>query len=240
METAKVFTKYIAYEVIKHGIETGRLPPPPGGRWTENMMDFDGVAGALIKEAVVPCWMEMQTLQLKRLHAPVGTPFITSDHPVVTLKEFCSRTKSPRSFAGFSLTGFQLVLPLSPTLCLFFFDQKVYKVGARSSRIVNLSASDAEIVNALQVQTADECIYFHDLSISNTKSGSGLKDMPACGGRFAMRFDIIAKVTPNSFRIFGLLPDGCRHLGRSADIVTELNQKLEVGAIPLGAPLLID
>jgi Protein of unknown function (DUF4238) len=167
LETAKVFPKYIAYEVIKHGIETGRLPPPPGGRWSEDMMDFDGVAGSLIKEAVIPCWMEMQTMQLKLLRAPPNECFITSDNPVVILNEFCSRANSPRSFAGFSLTGFQLLLPLSPNICLFFFDQKVYKIGPRSSRVVAISADHVEILNALQIQTAETCLYFHDLALES-------------------------------------------------------------------------
>jgi hypothetical protein len=167
IETAKVFPRYIAYEVIKHGIETGRLPQPPGGRWSEEMMDFGGVAGSLIKEAVIPCWLEMQTLQLKLLRAPPNECFITSDNPVVILNEFCSRANSPRSFAGFSLAGFQLLLPLSPNICLFFFDQKVYKIGSRNPRVIAISADDVEILNALQIQTAETCLYFHDLVLES-------------------------------------------------------------------------
>jgi hypothetical protein len=166
IETAKVFPKHIAYEVIKHAIETGKLPPAPGG-WSEDMMDFGGVAGALIKEAVIPCWMEMQTMQLKLLRAPPNECFITSDNPVVILNEFCSRADSPRSFAGFSLTGFQLLLPISPNVCLFFFDQKVYKISSRNSRVVAVSADDVEILNALQIQSAETCLYFHDLALES-------------------------------------------------------------------------
>ena len=165
IETAKVFPKYIAYEVIKHGIETGRLPPPPGGRWSEDMMDFGGVAGSLIKEAAIPCWMEMQTMQLKLIRATQPDCFITSDNPVMILNQFCAQANSTRSFAGFSLTGFQLVLPISQHLCLFFFDQKIYKVGSRRSRLVMISSQDVEIINALQFQSAHTCIYFHDLAL---------------------------------------------------------------------------
>lgn len=164
IETAKVFPKYIAYEVIKHGIETGRLPAPPDGKWTEDMMDFGGVAGSLIKEAVIPCWLEMQTLQLKLIRPPKGDYFITSDNPVVILNQFCSQADSLRSFAGFSLTGFQLLLPICPDLCLFFFDQRIYKAGPRSSRLVTISSNDVEIINALQFQSAHTCIYSHTLA----------------------------------------------------------------------------
>jgi hypothetical protein len=81
------------------------------------------------------------------------------------LNQFCAQADSPRSFAGFSLTGFQLLLPVSPELCLFFFDQKVYKVGSRSSRLVAISSKDVEIINALQFQSADTCIYFNELDL---------------------------------------------------------------------------
>ena len=70
--------------------------------------------------------------------------------------------RSHRSFVGFSRSGFQLLLPLSPTLCIFFYDPFVYKVGARRRRLVQLTPSDVEIVNALQVQSAEECVYFHE------------------------------------------------------------------------------
>lgn len=167
IEIAKVFPKYIAYEVIKHGIETGRLPAPPGGQWTEDMMDFGGVAGTLIKEAGIPCWLEMQTLQLKLLRPRPNEYFITSDNPVVVMNEFCVRDDNPRSFAGFSLTGFQLLLPISPHLCLFFFDQRIYKVGSRGPRLVTISTDDVEILNALQVQSAESCLYFHNLGLES-------------------------------------------------------------------------
>jgi hypothetical protein len=109
--------------------------------------------------------MEMQTMQLKLIRSPQSDYFIASDNPVVILNQFSSQGDSPRSFAGFSLTGFQLLLPVSPDLCLFFFDQKVYKVGSRSSRLVVISPEDVEIINTLQFQSADSCVYFHDLSL---------------------------------------------------------------------------
>ena len=109
VEQAKVFPKRIAYEFISHRIETGGLRAPKGG-FTEEMIDFDGVADLLIKTAIIPCWMEMQTLDCKLLETSEGGVFITSDNPVVILNQFAARLNVRRSFAGFSQTGFQLLL----------------------------------------------------------------------------------------------------------------------------------
>lgn len=164
-ESAKVFPKHIAYKVIKAAIERGDLPPPPDGKWTEDMMDFKGVPGFLFQTGTIPCWLEMQTLDCKLLRAPASASFITSDNPVVLLNQFAVGADPIRSFVGFGQSGFQLLLPVSPGLCLFFYDPKVYKVGKRGKRLLDVSVSDVEIINALQIQAAERCLYFHDMSL---------------------------------------------------------------------------
>lgn len=166
VEEAKVFDKHIAYEVIKSAIERGKLPEPKWG-WKEGMMDFKGVPGFLIQNTTIPCWMEMQTLECKLLHAPDGAYFVTSDHPVVLLNQFCAHLEPHRSFVGFSRSGFQVVMPISPKLCLFFYDAKVYKVGSRGRRLQEIAHKDVELLNALQVQSADRCLYFHKLTLES-------------------------------------------------------------------------
>jgi hypothetical protein len=151
IEAAKLFDKKIAYEVIKSAIEQGDLPPcPEPGGWKEGMMDFSGVAGCLMKWTAIPCWLEMQTLSYKLLEAAPQTFFITSDHPVVMLNQLFASAEPHRSFVGFSRSGFQL------------YDPFVYKVGARRRRLVQLSLSDVELVNSLQIQSAEERVYFHE------------------------------------------------------------------------------
>jgi len=169
-ETAKVLPKYLANKLIKSGIERGELPPPPDEKLTEDMWDFAGVSGLLISQSV-PCWMEMQTLECKLLQADSGSYFITSDNPIAALNQFCGIENPNRPFVGFSRSGFQLVLPISPNLCLFFYDAKIYKVGNRKDRLVKISKQDVEIINALQVQSAEERLYFHD-TIMGPKVGS--------------------------------------------------------------------
>ena len=109
-------------------------------------MDFSGVAGSLMKWNAIPCWLEMQTLGCKLLEAAPHTFVVTSDHPVVMMNQLFASSEPHRSFVGFSRSGFQLLLPISPTLCVFFYDPFVYKVGARRRRLVQLSPSDVELV----------------------------------------------------------------------------------------------
>lgn len=163
IEVAKLLPKKIAYEVIKGAINRGELPPcPDPGGWKEGLMDFTGVAGSLMKWNAIPCLLEMQTLHCKLLEAAPKTFFITSDHPVVMMNQLLASSEPHRSFAGFSRSGFQLLLPISPSLCAFFYDPFVYKVGVRRKRLIQLTPSDVDVVNASQVQSAEDCIYFHD------------------------------------------------------------------------------
>jgi hypothetical protein len=161
VEQAKIFPRRIAHEFITSQIQAGKLRAPHGG-WREDMMDFGGVPGTLIREGAIPCWMEMQTLECKLLRAPPDNYFVTSDHPVIILNQFCIGAHPVRSFVGFSLSGFQLLLPISPRVCAFFYDPRVYKVGSRRRRLLEMSSADVVIVNSLQVQSANDCLYFHD------------------------------------------------------------------------------
>jgi hypothetical protein len=161
VEAYKVLPRYLSSEIVKDGIARGKLPEPKGG-WKEEMLKIEGAPGALM-ETTTPKVLEMQTLHCKMLRAKSGGNFITSDNPVVVLNQFCANTDAHRSFAGFGMAGFQLVLPISPSLCLIFYDPKVYKVGGRRKTLVDISEHDVEIVNSLQVQSADKCLYSHSL-----------------------------------------------------------------------------
>jgi hypothetical protein len=160
-EAHKLFPKRIFYEVIKSGIEAGKLPLPPEGKWTEEMVACKGVPSFLMKN-VIPCALEMLTLAFKLLKAPGEACFLTSDNPVVVLNQFCASAEPHRNFAGFSKSGFQLLLPISPNLCLIFYDAKIYKLGSPRHRLIRISKNDVELVNALQIQSAENFLYFHE------------------------------------------------------------------------------
>ena len=166
VESHKVFPKQMFYDVIKNAIETGKLPLPPEGKWTKEMVDCKGMPGFLMSN-VIPCALEMQTLSCKILEASGGSFFITSDNPVAVLNQFCENAKTNRSHAGFSKSGFQLLLPISPKLSLFFYDSKIYKVGSRRHRLIEISIDDVEIVNSLQIQSAENSVYFHTAELED-------------------------------------------------------------------------
>jgi len=129
VEQAKIFPRKVAHEFITSQIESGKLPQPPGG-WNEDMMDFGGVPGTIIKEGVIPCWMEMQTLDCKLLCAQSGDFFVTSDNPVAMLNQFAVGAHPICSFVGFAQSGFQLLLPLSLVSAPFFMIQKCTRSDA--------------------------------------------------------------------------------------------------------------
>jgi hypothetical protein len=155
-----LFTRRVFFDVVNEGIKRGEVPPAPPD-WSMDTVAVKGVSGFLVKHVLFECFLEMTTLQCKLIEPNLGSYFITSDHPAVCMNQLFQRESgtSGRSYAGFSRAGFQLVLPVSPTLGLFFYDPKVYKVGSKRDRLVTLSDEDVEIVNSLQVQNADKCLY---------------------------------------------------------------------------------
>ena len=159
-EIAKLWPKRVADMVLKNAIDRGELPPPPGG-WRPGLMDFQGANSALIRQCLVGCFLEMDTLEHRFLCPDVGVDerFVTSDHPVVLLNPFLDRgADSTRCFAGFSRAGFQLVFPLSPKCCLVFFDPGVYEFA--STETVRIGSADVDRINSLQFQSADKCLVF--------------------------------------------------------------------------------
>lgn len=166
VEEAKVYPKKVFTEVIQAAISRGDLPPPPNGEWNESMVDFGNVAGHLfMKTNVMTGWLETRTMGCKLLEAAPKSSFVTSDHPVILMNEMLTSTLPHRSFVGFSRSGFQMLLPISPSIYLFFYDPKVYKVGGRRHQLVKISTEDVELLNSLQVQSAEECMFLRDPSM---------------------------------------------------------------------------
>lgn len=159
-ELAKIFPRFVADKIITAAIKTGELPEPDGG-WRAEMMDFGGVPQSLLGLNLLACYFETTTLRCKLLSAPTGSFFISSDHPAIMLNQFAADAKGVRDYVGFAQSGFQLVLPLSPSLCAFLYDPYVYKVGRRNDDLVELRTEDVEILNSLQVQSAERCLYAH-------------------------------------------------------------------------------
>ena len=101
-----------------------------------------------------------------------------------------------QSFAGCSRSGFQSVMPISPDLCLFVYDASVYKAGARQQRLVQIPKDDLEIMNSLQVQSAEESLYFHE-----PKMEQEVQNLIARYARLRYRFEICSKKYPVKYPV---------------------------------------
>ena len=159
-DTHSVFLKRLFYDVVNDGIRRGEVPPAPPD-WSTEAVEVSGISGALVKEVLFECFLEMSTLRCKLLEPTGSMKFITSDHPAVCMNQLLGKEAEVTgcSYTGFSMMGFQLVLPISPEICLFFYDPGIYKVGSKSGSLVKVGEKDVELINSLQLQNADKCIY---------------------------------------------------------------------------------
>ena len=107
--------------------------------------------------------MLLSDLHLKLLVPPQGAHFLTSDHPVVLLNQAFTKVVPDRNLGGLANRGIQLFLPLSPDLMLIAFDPVCYRVGRPDRNVVQIERhEDVDLINALQILNANQCLYFCD------------------------------------------------------------------------------
>lgn len=88
-------------------------------------------------------------------------PFMCSDNPVVLYNQLMERHGLREGTTGFVQKGIQIFFPIGPGHLLLLYDLSTYKVGRRSTQIVNIdSETDVLELNRLQYLSADKCIYF--------------------------------------------------------------------------------
>ncbi|MGM0388025.1 MAG: DUF4238 domain-containing protein [Natrinema limicola] len=90
--------------------------------------------------------------------------FITSDHPVI-LDNPRFKNEVNVGTTGYASRGLQIYCPLSPNVCLFYFDPSVYSVDANSrfTTIVK-EESTVEDINKLQLIDCFDNCYFRTQS----------------------------------------------------------------------------
>lgn len=87
-------------------------------------------------------------------------PFITSDNPVVLYNQYCEGIKGVGTTGAIS-RGLQIFVPISPTRLLLLYDQAIYKVNDRDTRITVLSrADDVGVMNLLNAANAERVLLF--------------------------------------------------------------------------------
>ena len=100
-------------------------------------------------------------LQIKIIANKTSKPFITSDNPTIKYNSVSENYDWLTS--SFVSSGLQIFLPLSPTLMLFFYDPKTYKIKTDTDDII-LIRKESEIfqLNLLQVLNSTNCVYFNE------------------------------------------------------------------------------
>lgn len=101
-------------------------------------------------------------LNVKLLINQTPQDFITSDHPVAKTNQYFLGNLDG-GVTGWGAKGLQVFVPLSPRHAIMFYDEKIYKVGARKSDVVFIAqGSDVDALNTLQLLNAHGNIYFRD------------------------------------------------------------------------------
>ncbi len=89
--------------------------------------------------------------------------FITSDNPVFKYNQYLEQVRDYGT-DGLGQTGIQIFLPLSPKHMLVMYDKDVYDYVKKQPP----SETDIEVLNSLQVVSADRNLYFSDARQSAT------------------------------------------------------------------------
>jgi len=87
--------------------------------------------------------------------------FITSDNPVALYNPFALKRGYQPNW-GYGQFGIQIFMPLSPTLCLFFWDDFIYDVKRSGANIVLNDGTDIENLNKLFFYNANKFLYFEE------------------------------------------------------------------------------
>ena len=85
--------------------------------------------------------------------------FFTSDNPAFKYNLYCEKIQYMGT-TGLLSRGFQIFLPLTPRFHLMFYDPVVYRVP--SVRLSMATPSDVDVLNGMQIVSADENVYFSD------------------------------------------------------------------------------
>jgi len=126
-------------------------------------VDLDNPIGVALEDTAFTHHVAYD-LRFKVLVNETEIPFITSDNPTILYNQFLERRRNFGSNAGLAVKGLQIFFPLSPRLCLMFFDGDVYRVGGRRLTHIfeRMCEHDVYQLNWLQVVSAYENLYFNE------------------------------------------------------------------------------
>lgn len=106
-------------------------------------------------------------LKIKLIKNNKGTPFITSDNPVV-LYNLSMIKEMEFSRTGLQSPGLMIFIPIGENICLLFYDSEVYKLPDKE--IIETEETDIDQINKLQLLNANHNIFFENCSNDYIKS----------------------------------------------------------------------
>lgn len=105
----------------------------------------------------------MSDLDYKLIINKSDYPFISSDFPVVKYNRFLEKLKWQHGKTGYGTVGLQIFIPLNPNIMIVFFDRRVYKVGNRKDKFIELTdTQDVDKLNELQVINCFTTLFFNE------------------------------------------------------------------------------
>jgi Protein of unknown function (DUF4238) len=119
-----------------------------------------------------------------------GSQLIIADHPVALQNNYAFSIKQGSKGIGHALRGFQMLMPVSPTMAVAVYDPAVYELGSADRLFAYLSNRDVHLLNNLQAMNALECVYFHP----STKL-----DLKNISKTWRTRSDRASKITVDNF-----------------------------------------
>ena len=107
----------------------------------------------------VQCTSYLKDLKMKLILNKTTNEFIYSDNPIVFYNQFLEMKGRPE--IGYGSIGIEILLPISPFLCLILYDSQIYHIGKSQSDIIEIyNSDDINNLNKLQVLSANSNIYF--------------------------------------------------------------------------------
>jgi hypothetical protein len=106
----------------------------------------------------------MSDLDYKLILNRTDNPFISSDFPVVKYNRFLEKLKWQHGKTGYGTVGLQIFIPLNPNIMIVFFDRRIYKVGNKKDKFIELTDTlDIDKLNELQVINCFTTLFFNEI-----------------------------------------------------------------------------
>ncbi|WP_404399048.1 DUF4238 domain-containing protein [Lactococcus lactis] len=95
-------------------------------------------------------------------HNSRSREFITTDVPINKDNIFAKSLNGYSDGTGFSNLGFELFFPITPKLCLFLYDPKIYEITNSNSMNVKINDKDIDKINKYFYLNSNSNLYFSE------------------------------------------------------------------------------